>query len=76
LLNGIYHPHPFLQKGKSRPPRGQSLFSLPSLFQTFISLLDPLKDVLGLLTFQFEYLNMQQMKSQGHFQEIFEEFAK
>ena len=46
------------------------------LFQDFLSLLDPLRDVLGPLMFQFEYLNRQKMPSQHHFQERFEPFAR
>jgi len=46
------------------------------LFQDFLSLLDPLRDVLGPLMFQFEYLNRQKMPSQDHFQERFEVFAR
>jgi len=50
-------------------------FLSPSLFETFLSLLDPLRDVLGPLLFQFEYLNRQKMISQRRFQERFEAFA-
>jgi uncharacterized protein YecE (DUF72 family) len=47
-----------------------------SLFRTFLSLLDPLGDMLGPVMFQFEYLNRQKMPSQTRFQELFEAFSE
>ena len=64
----------FYKKAKTAPLVTNPYFLSPFLFQTFLSLLDPLQDVLGPLMFQFEYLNRQKMKSRSHFQELFEEF--
>jgi uncharacterized protein YecE (DUF72 family) len=46
------------------------------LFQQFLDLVDPFKDHLGPLMFQFEYLNKQKMASQGEFQEKFGRFIE
>jgi uncharacterized protein YecE (DUF72 family) len=73
--NSITLTH-FYRKAKTDPLVANPYFVSPSLFQQFLSLLDPLQDVLGPLMFQFEYLNRQKMKSQGRFQELFEEFIK
>jgi len=73
--NSITLTH-FYKKAKTDPLVTNPYFLSHSLFQTFLSLLDPLQDVLGPLMFQFEYLNRQKMKSQGHFQELFEEFIQ
>jgi uncharacterized protein YecE (DUF72 family) len=60
------------RKVKTDPLVPNPSFLSPSLFQTFLSLLDPLRDALGPLMFQFEYLNRQKMASQARFQERFE----
>jgi uncharacterized protein YecE (DUF72 family) len=44
--------------------------------QTFLSLLEPLRDLLGPIMFQFEYLNRQKMRSQDDFQERFAGFLQ
>ena len=66
----------FYKKAKTDPLVTNPSFLSPSLFQTFVSLLDPLQDVLGPLMFQFEYLNRQKMQSQGRFEELFGAFVK
>jgi uncharacterized protein YecE (DUF72 family) len=63
------------KKARADPLVANPYFLSPTLFQTFLSLLDPLQDVLGPLMFQFEYLNKQKMKSQRQFQEQFEAFV-
>jgi len=73
--NSITLTH-FYRKTKTDPLVPNPSFLSPALFQAFLSLLDPLRDVLGLLMFQFEYLNRQKMASQDHFQERFETFAR
>jgi len=65
----------FYKKARADPLVANPHFLSPSLFETFLSLLDPLRDVLGPLLFQFEYLNRQKMISQRRFQERFEAFA-
>jgi uncharacterized protein YecE (DUF72 family) len=49
-------------------------FLSADLFARFLSLLDPLGDLLGPLMFQFEYLNRQKMKGQDEFQERLADF--
>ena len=73
--NSIALTH-FYKPAKTDPLVANPYFLSPSLFQQFLSLLDPLQDVLGPLMFQFEYLNRQKMKSQSHFQELFEAFIQ
>ena len=63
-------------KTKAGPLVANPHFLSMPLFQDFLALLDPLRDVLGPLMFQFEYLNRQKMPSQHHFQERFEPFAR
>ena len=64
------------KKTKSDPLVVNPSFLSPSLFETFLSLLEPVWDVLGAVMFQFEYLNKQKMTSQDQFQTLFEAFAK
>ncbi len=73
--NSITLTH-FYRKAKTTPLVPNPYFFSPTLFQTFLSLLEPLQDVLGPLMFQFEYLSKQKMRSQDQFQEMFEEFIK
>ena len=73
--NSITLTH-FYKKAKADPFVPNPYFLSPSLFQSFLSLLDPLRDLLGPLTFQFEYLSKQKMPSQSYFQERFEAFVE
>jgi uncharacterized protein YecE (DUF72 family) len=73
MPNSITLTH-FYRKKKSDPLVPNPHFLSPALSQDFLSLLDPLRDVLGPLMFQFEYLNKQKMVSQEAFQERFEPF--
>jgi uncharacterized protein YecE (DUF72 family) len=73
--NSITLTH-FYQKRKSDPLLPNPHFLSLSLFETFLSLLEPLEDVLGPLMFQFGYLNRQKMPSQKRFQDLMEEFSK
>jgi uncharacterized protein YecE (DUF72 family) len=66
----------FYKKAKADPLVENPYFLSTSLFQTFLSLLDPLRDRLGPVMFQFEYLNRQKMPSQTRFQEVFESFSR
>jgi uncharacterized protein YecE (DUF72 family) len=72
--NSITLTH-FYKKAKSDPLEPNPYFLSPALCQSFLSLLDPLRDVLGPIMFQFEYLNRQKMGSLHQFQEAFEAFA-
>jgi uncharacterized protein YecE (DUF72 family) len=66
----------FYKRAKTDPLLENPYFLSPSLFRTFLSLLDPLGDKLGPVMFQFEYLNRQKMPSQSRFQELFEVFSE
>ena len=73
--NGITLTH-FYRKAKGDPLEPNPYFLSPSLCESFLSLLDPLHDVLGPVMFQFEYLNRQKMGSLHQFQESFEAFVR
>jgi uncharacterized protein YecE (DUF72 family) len=51
-------------------------FLSASLMSTFLQLLVPLRDALGPIMFQFEYLNRKKMSSQDSFQKQFTVFAR
>ena len=73
--NSITLTH-FYKKEKADPLKTNDSFLDPSLFETFLSRIEPLRDMLGPLMFQFEYLNRQKMASQDRFQEQFEGFVR
>ena len=73
--NSITLTH-FYKKARADPLVSNPHFLSPTLFQEFLTLLDPLQDVLGPLMFQFEYLNRRKMGSQSRFQETFEAFIQ
>ena len=73
--NSITLTHHY-RKGRSDPMVPNPHFLSLSLFEAFLSLLQPLEDVLGPSMFQFEYLNRQKMQSQKRFQELLEGFAQ
>lgn len=66
----------FYSKGRPGSPRVNPHFLSESVFDSFLSTLDPLGDKVGPLMFQFEYLNKQKMSSQKVFQERFAAFAR
>ncbi len=73
--NSITLSH-FYTHGK---PKGAPLESNPhffsiELFNKFLECIEPLRDRVGVLMFQFEYLNRQKMASQGEFLQRFDEF--
>ena len=61
---------------KDDPLIANPSFLSASLVKTFLRLLDPLRDVLGPVMFQFEYLNRQKMSLQDSFQKQFVAFAQ
>lgn len=73
--NSITLTHHYRQV-KTDPLVANPHFLSPTLFNSFVSSLAPLRDVLGPLMFQFEYLNRQKMQSQHRFQVRFAEFVK
>jgi len=75
LPNSLTLTH-FYRKKKSDPQMSNAYFLSPALLERFLSQLDPLRDVLGPVMFQFEYLNRQKMQSQKRFQELFDRFLE
>lgn len=73
--NSITLTH-FYKKRKSDPMKANPHFLSPSLFQTFLSLLDPLGSTLGPVLFQFGYLNKKMIDSQEAFQEQLQAFIQ
>ena len=77
IPNSITLTH-FYSHGK---PRGTPLepnphFFSPALFREFLERIKPLRDQIGVLMFQFEYLNRQKMASQADFFQKFAEFIR
>ena len=72
--NSITLTH-FYKKAKGDPLVANPHFLSVPLFESFVSSLDPIRDLLGPLMYQFEYLNRQKMPSQRRFEERFEAFA-
>jgi uncharacterized protein YecE (DUF72 family) len=65
----------FYRKAKSDPLVPNPWFLSTELLGRFLDSLEPLRDVLGPLMFQFEYLNRQKMASQAAFEDRFGAFA-
>jgi len=65
----------FYQKDKSKPFQANPYFLSKDLFDNFLNTLEPMQNKIGMLMFQFEYLNKLKMKSQVEFQDRFSEFA-
>jgi uncharacterized protein YecE (DUF72 family) len=62
-------------------PKGMPLETNPhffsvDLFHRFLESIEPMKDRIGVLMFQFEYLNRQKMASQGEFLQRFDDFIR
>jgi len=66
----------FYQKNKMDPIKPNRHFLSSELFDQFLYSIDDLKENLGPLMFQFEYLNKQKMKSQIDFQSQFSGFLQ
>ncbi len=66
----------YYKKNKSNPPEINPFFLSPSLFDEFLTILEPINDMIGPLIFQFEYLNKQKMQSQKQFLNQIEAFFK
>ena len=64
------------RKDKSEPLRSNPHFLSPTLLGEFLSRLDPLRELLGPIMFQFGYLNQQMMAGQDRFQKLFAAFAR
>jgi len=66
----------FYRKAKSDPLVPNPWFLSRELFGRFLDAIDPLRDVLGPLMFQFEYLNTQKMAAQAEFEDRFGAFVE
>jgi uncharacterized protein YecE (DUF72 family) len=75
IPNSITLTHLYRNK-KDAPLVSNPHFLSLELFQNFLTRIEPLKEHLGPLMFQFEYLNKQKMPSQKTFQDRFKEFVK
>jgi uncharacterized protein YecE (DUF72 family) len=73
--NSITLTH-FYKNSKEDELRANPFFLSADLFKEFLNSITPLKNQIGCLIFQFEYLNKQKMKSLSEFQFIFAEFCK
>lgn len=73
IPNSITLTH-YYQKDKYKPLQPNPYFLSIQLFDKFLESLEPMHSKIGMLMFQFEYLNKQKMKSQGEFQQKFSEF--
>ncbi|QQS37803.1 MAG: DUF72 domain-containing protein [Ignavibacteriales bacterium] len=73
--NSITLTH-FYKKNKTEPLKSNPHFLNPDLFSQFLNTLSPMKNKLGPLMFQFEYLNKEKMNSQHEFMDRFEKFLE
>jgi uncharacterized protein YecE (DUF72 family) len=75
IPNSITLTH-FYRKSKTAPLVENPHFLSLDLFETFLNALRPMHKKIGLLMFQFEYLNKEKMSSQTVFLDQFQEFIK
>jgi uncharacterized protein YecE (DUF72 family) len=61
-------------KPKGSPLEPNPHFFSPSLLREFLERIEPLREHIGVLMFQFEYLNRQKMSSQADFLQKFADF--
>uniref|UniRef100_A0A832CY61 DUF72 domain-containing protein n=1 Tax=Ignavibacterium album TaxID=591197 RepID=A0A832CY61_9BACT len=73
--NSITLTH-FYRKNKSEELKVNPYFLNPDLFNEFINTLKPMKNKIGVLMFQFEYLNKEKMNNQIEFMERFSAFIQ
>ncbi|MFC2155220.1 DUF72 domain-containing protein [Acidobacteriota bacterium] len=73
MPNSITLTH-YYQKDKRAPLQENPHFFSCELFHRFLERIEPLKEHLGPLMFQFEYLNKKKMPSQGEFLHKFTDF--
>jgi uncharacterized protein YecE (DUF72 family) len=75
IPNSITLTH-YYKKSKEEELKPNPFFLSVDLFNQFLDLISPIKNNIGCLIFQFEYLNKQKMKSLKEFQNKFYEFRK
>jgi uncharacterized protein YecE (DUF72 family) len=73
--NSLTLTHPYSRRAEGLPPPNPHFLS-PKLACEFLRLIAPLKQTLGPVIFQFEYLNRQKMPSQQVFEERLAEFRQ
>lgn len=73
IPNSITLTH-FYQKDKAKPLQPNPYFLSIQLFNKFLESIEPMRSKIGMLMFQFEYLNKQKMKSQIEFLQKFSDF--
>jgi uncharacterized protein YecE (DUF72 family) len=66
LPNALTLTHFYKKKGETEP-RPNPQFLSAALFEDVLSRLEPMREKIGMLLLQFEYLNKQKMASQGEF---------
>ena len=64
----------YYSKNKSEPLKKNPYFLNIDLFEEFLNILNPLKEQIGSLIFQFEYLNKEKMRSLSQFQSLLHQF--
>lgn len=75
--NGVTLSHFYTHgKGKGAPLEENPHFFSLELFEKFLDRIKPMQKQVGVLMFQFEYLNKQKMKSQAEFLERFGDFVR
>lgn len=73
--NSITLTHPY-SKSKNSLGNPNEYFLSCNLFKTFLETLESIKSKIGMLMFQFEYLNKQKMRSLFYFEGLFSTFIK
>jgi len=71
--NSITLTH-YYGRNKSEPLRKNPYFMSVDLFEEFLRTMNPIKNQIGSLIFQFEYLNKQKMSSMSEFQRHLHQF--
>lgn len=73
--NSVTLTHPYGKGAGGSLPAANPAFLDSAVISDFVSRLEPLLQQIGLLFFQFEYLNRQKMASQAQFQEMVGHFS-
>jgi uncharacterized protein YecE (DUF72 family) len=73
--NSVTLTHYYQKKSKSELRENPNFFS-PDLFKRFLDTLEPMKNKIGALMFQFEYLNKKKMSSEAEFLDRLESFIE
>ena len=71
--NSITLTHPYGQRAGS-PPAANPSFLSEEIMRDFCQRLEPIREKLGMVFFQFEYLNRQKMTSQQQFQQLVQKY--